>query len=137
MPLEDGRRGRDMRLGTDGLLRKVEVDDAVDELKILEAHASASGGALGSDKLVDAGAEVVQLEILLGGRVAVVDLLRPLLERHLDSERLVDRKGDVEKIQAVDAEVVDGVAFRLDRLARTVAGLGDDIGHGVKSRRHQ
>src|SRR5262245_66374338 len=110
MPLEDGRRGRDAGLGTDGRLRKVEIDDAVDELKVLEAHASASGGALGSDKLVDAGAEVVQLEILLGGRFAVVDLLRPLLERHLDSERLVDRKCGVTKIKAVDAEMVAAVA---------------------------
>ena len=99
-------------------------------------HTSASS-ALGSDKLVDAGAQVVQLEILLGRRLAVVDLLRPLLERHLDAERLVDRKRDVEEIQAVDAEIVDGVAFGLDRLAGNVAGLGDDIGHGVKSRRHQ
>ena len=93
--------------------------------------------ALGSDKFVDAGAQVVQLKILLGRRLAVVDLLRPLLERHFDPERLVDRKRDVEKVEAVDAEIVDGVAFRLDRVTRNVAGLGDDIGHGVKSRRHQ
>ena len=53
MPLEDGRSGRDPRFGTDGLLGKIEIDDAVDQLKILDAHASASS-ALGSDKLVDA-----------------------------------------------------------------------------------
>src|SRR6266508_473077 len=97
------------------------------------------GGAsrtLGSDKLVDAGAQVVQLKVLLGRRLAVVDLLGPLLERHLDCECLVDRKRDVEKVQAVDAEVVDGVSFRLDRLARNVAGLGNDIGHGLKGRGH-
>src|SRR5262249_4192669 len=95
-----------------------------------------ASGALGGDELVDAGAQIVQLEVLLGRRLAVVDFLRPLLERHLDSERLVDRKGDVEEVQAVDAEIVDRVAFRLDRLARNVAGLRDDIGHGIKSRRH-
>ena len=38
---------------------------------------------------------------------------------------------------ACNAEIVDGVAFGLDRLAGNVTGLGDDIGHGVKSRRHQ
>ena len=65
----------------------------------------------------------------IGQRIAVAT-------RHVD-EGLVDRKGDVQEVQAVDAEIVDGVAFRLDRLARNVAGLGDDIGHGVKSRRHQ
>jgi hypothetical protein len=118
------------------LLSKIEIDDAVDQLKVLEIHASALG-ALGSDKFVDAGAQVVQLKILLGRRLAVVDLLRPLLERHFDPERFVDRKRDVEKVEAVDAEIVDGVAFRLDRVTRNVAGLGDDIGHGVKSRRHQ
>ena len=54
----------------------------------------------------------------------VVHFLRPLLERHLDAERLVDRERDVEEVEAVDAEIVDGVAFRLDRLARNIAGLG-------------
>ena len=71
-------------------------------------------------------------EILLGRRLAVVDLLGPLLERQLDPERLVDGEGDIEEIQAVDPEIVDGVALRLDRVARDVAGLGDDIGHGVE-----
>jgi hypothetical protein len=37
---EDGRRGRDARLGTDGLVGKIETDDAVDQLKVLEAHTS-------------------------------------------------------------------------------------------------
>src|SRR6267143_6983389 len=129
--LEDGRCVRDARLGANGLLRKIELGNAVDELKVLETHAGASG-TLGSDELVDAGAQVVQLKILLSRRLAVVDLLRPLLERHLDAERLVDRKRNVEEIQAVDAEIVDGVAFGLDRLTGNVAGLGDDIGHGVK-----
>ncbi len=136
MALEDGRGVGHARLGTDRLVGEIEVDDAIDQLKVLDAHACASG-TLGSDKLVDAGAKVVQLEVLLGCGLAVVDLLRPLLERHLDSERLVDRERDIEEVQAVDAEIVDGVAFRLDRLARDIAGLGDDIGHGVKSRRHQ
>src|SRR5262249_42826456 len=114
---EDGGCARNARLGSDGLLGKIEIDDTVDELKVLEAHASASG-ALGSDKFVDAGAKVVQLKILFGSRFAVVDLLRPLLQGHFDSERLVDRECNVEEVEAVDAEVVDGVAFRLDRVTR-------------------
>src|SRR5215467_2067303 len=97
---------------------------------------SARSSALGSDKLVDAGAQVVELKILLGGRLALVDLLRPLLERHLDSECLVDCERNVEKIQAVDAKVINGVALRLDSVPRNIAGLGDDIGHGVERRRH-
>ncbi len=49
-------------------------------------------------------------------------------ERHLDPERLVDGEGDVEEVEAVDAQIVDGVALRLDRVARDVAGLGDNVG---------
>src|ERR1700757_5060284 len=52
---------------------------------------------LGGNQPVDAGAQVLEDEVLLGGRLAVVDLLRPLLERKLDAERLVDREGDVQE----------------------------------------
>src|ERR1700722_10656927 len=87
---------------------------------------------LGGDQTVDAGTQVLEDEVLLGGRLAVVDFLRPLLERELDSERLVDRECDIEEIEAVDAEIVDRVAFRLDLLARNVARLGDDIGDRIE-----
>src|SRR5262249_12216744 len=55
----------------------------------------------------------------------------------LDPERLVDGERDVEKIEAVDAEIIDRVAFRLDGFARNVAGFGDNIGHGVEGRGHR
>src|SRR5687768_17305402 len=58
---------------------------------------------LDSDQLVDAGAQVVELKVLLRGRPAVIDLLGPLLERQFDSKCLVDRERNIEKIQAVDA----------------------------------
>src|SRR4051812_42694106 len=82
--------------------------------------------ALGRNQFVDAGAQILQHEILLGGRLAVVDLLGPLFQRQLDAELLVDRKGDIEEIEAVDPEVIDGVAIRRDRVARDVAGFSDD-----------
>src|SRR5216684_4171078 len=44
--------------------------------------------ALGGNEVVDAGAKVLEDEILLGRRLAVVDLLRPLLQRQLDADRL-------------------------------------------------
>src|SRR5262249_30290315 len=69
-------------------------------------------GALGGDEVVDARAQVLENEILLGRRLAVVDFLGPLLERKLDAERLVDGEGDVQKVEAIDAEIVDGVTFR-------------------------
>ena len=83
---------------------------------------------LGGDQFVDARAQVFQHKILLRGRLAVVDLLGPLFQRQLDPERLVDGKGYVKKIEAVDAQIVDGVAIRRDRVARDVAGFGDDRG---------
>src|SRR5262249_45675725 len=132
--LKDRGCGRYARLGADRLIGDTERDYSVDQLKIFEPHASALG-ALGSDKLVDAGAKIIQLKVLIRRRFAVVDFLGPLLERHFDAERLVDRKRDIEKIQAVDAEVVDGVTLRLDRLARNVARLGDDASYRIEGRR--
>ena len=84
--------------------------------------------ALGRNQFVDAGAQVLQHEILLGGRLAVVDLLGPLFQRQLDAELLVDRERDVQEIEAVDAEIIDGMAIRRDRVARDVAGFSDDRG---------
>jgi hypothetical protein len=92
--------------------------------------------ALGRDQFVDPGAEVFQDEVLLSRRFAVVDFLGPLFQRQLDSERLVDRKGDVEEIETVDPEIVDRVAFRRDCVARYVAGFSDNRCHLIECRRH-
>src|SRR5690606_16605367 len=43
-------------------------------------------GRLGGDEIVDALAQVLEHEILLGRRLALVDFLGPLLERQLDAE---------------------------------------------------
>ena len=72
---------------------------------------------LGRDQLVDLGAQVLHEEVLFGRDLAVIDVLRPLFQRHLDAEFLVDGKDDVEEIEAVDAEIVDRVAFRCDGVA--------------------
>src|SRR4051794_28279191 len=90
------------------------------------------GRALGRDQFVDALAQVFQHEILFGGRLAVVHFLGPLLQRHLDAERLVDGEGNVEKVEAVYAEIVDGVALGSDGVTRDVAGLGDNVGDLVE-----
>src|SRR3954447_11937881 len=63
--------------------------------------------ALGGDQLVDSLAEVFQNEILFGRGLAVIDLLRPLLQRQLDAECLIDGKRDIQKVQAVDPQIVD------------------------------
>src|SRR5262249_787024 len=89
-------------------------------------------GPLRCDETVDAGAQVLQHEILFRGGLTFLDFLSPLLERKLDSECLVDGECDVEKVEAVDAEIVDRVTLRLDLLARDVARLGDDIGDRVE-----
>src|ERR1043166_8038530 len=86
------------------------------------------GRALGGNQFVDAFAEVFQNEILLGRRLAVVNFLGPLFQRHFDPECLVDGEGDVEEVQTVDSEIVDGVAFGGDGVTRNVAGFGDNVG---------
>src|SRR5437868_9863611 len=99
--------------------------------------ASRRRGTLRGDQVVDARAKVLQHEILLGRRLAVVDLLGPLLQRQLDAERLVDREGDVEEVERIDPEVVDRVALRRDLVALDVARLGNNVRHGVERRRHR
>src|SRR5690606_10262525 len=95
-----------------------------------------SSGLLGGDEVVDALAQVLEHEILLGRGLAFVDFLRPLLERQLDAESLVDREGDVEEGERIDAEIVDGVALGRDLLARNVAGLGNDSGDRLERSGH-
>src|SRR5579884_3933576 len=77
-------------------------------------HSAYALRPFGSDKLVDAGRKILQHKILVGRGFAVVDLLRPLLKRQLDAKSLVDGESDVEEVQAVDPEIVNGVAFRFD-----------------------
>src|SRR6516162_1288399 len=95
-----------------------------------------SSGPLGGNETVDAGAQVLQYEILLGRGFAVVDLLGPLLERQFDPKGLVDGERDVEKVQAVDPQILDGVTLWLDGIARDVTRLGDDVGDGIERRGH-
>src|SRR5688500_20093263 len=98
------------------MVRASRSMDTIRSISLKYSRFIPGGGSrpLGSDKLVDARAQVLEDEILLCGGAAFVDLLRPLLERHLDSEGLVDRERDVEEVEAVDAEVVDRVALWLD-----------------------
>src|ERR1700709_2156579 len=92
--------------------------------------------ALGGDQLVDALAEVFQDEVLFGRGLAVVDLLRPLLQRQLDAECLVDRKRDIQKVQAVDPQIVDRMAVGSYRVPGNVAGFSDNVGDLVECGRH-
>ncbi len=80
-----------------------------------------ASGAFGGDKLVDPFAQVLQYEVLIRGRLAVVDFLGPLFERQLDAECLVDGKRDIEEIEAVDLEIVDRMTFRLNVLTQNLA----------------
>ena len=92
--------------------------------------------ALGGPQFVDLGAKVLEDEIFLRRDFAFVDFLGPLLERNLDAEFLVDRKDDVEEVQAVDAEIVDRVAFRCNRLAVDFACLRDNVRNLVECSCH-
>src|SRR5262249_6184138 len=72
-----------------------------------------------------------------GRRGPVIDFLGPAFQRKLDGERLVDGECDVEKVEAVDPEIVDRVALRLDVLARDVTRFRNDAGHSVERRGHR
>src|SRR5258708_15658984 len=128
VPLEDRAGFGNLRLHFDGAGHQIELDDPIDELKVLGAHGLCR---LRRDQTVYAGAEIVEDEVLLGRSLAVIDLLGPLLERQLDPESLVDGEGNIEEIQAVDPEIVNGVALRLDLVAGNIARLGGDGGGRV------
>ena len=132
MAFENCAGGGDRRLGANFAVGDFEVDDAIDQLKVLKTHVTRALCPLGSDEFVDARAQVFEHEILVGSCLAVVDFLGPLLERELDPEGLVDRESDIQKVQAVDTEIVDGVAFRFDGVARNIAGFSDNIGDGFE-----
>src|SRR5262245_35792453 len=124
-------------LGADRAVGDVDGDDPVDQLKVLKTHVTSASGSLCGDEFVDAGAQVLEHEILVGRCFAVVYFLSPLLKWKLDPERLVDGEGDVQKIKAIDTKIIDRVTFRFNGVARNIAGFGDDIGYGVKRRRHR
>src|SRR5579863_4416483 len=96
-----------------------------------------ASGAFRRDQLIDFPAQIIEHEVLVGRRLTVIDLLRPLLKRKLDAVRLVDGKGNIEEIEAVDFKVVDRVAFRLDIITRNVASFRNDISDFIESGRHQ
>src|SRR5271154_3462597 len=96
-----------------------------------------ASGAFGSDQLVDSLAQVLQHEILIRRRFAVIDFLGPLFERKLYAERLVDGEGDVEEVETVDLKIVDGVAFRLDIFTRDIASFRNDFSHFIESSGHR
>src|SRR5580658_785073 len=96
-----------------------------------------ASGALGSDQLVDPLAQVLQHEILVGRRFAVIDFLSPLFERKFYAEGLIDGEGDIEKIQAIDLEIVDGVAFGLDVFTRDIASFRNDFSHFIERGGHR
>src|ERR1700674_1178514 len=135
MALEHRALHRNESGGLDQAADEIKLIDPVDELEVFETHGIYSG-AFGGDQPVNARAKVLEHEVLLGRRLALVHLLRPLLERQLDAEGLVDGKGDVEKVEAVDAEIVDGVAVGRDVLTRDVARFGNNIGDRVEGRGH-
>src|ERR1700682_6272925 len=94
-------------------------------------------GALRRHQLVDASTEVLQDEVVVHRRPSLVDLLGPAFEGDLDAELLVEGKDDVEKVETVDAEIVNGMGFRGDLLERDLARFGDDLGYYVERRGHE
>src|SRR5262245_57739455 len=93
--------------------------------------------SLAGNEGVDPRAEVLQHEIVVAGRLAVGHILRPLLDRQLDAEFLVDRENGIEKVEAVDAEIAKDVALWFDHLGRDIADFANDPGHSLERRWHR
>src|ERR1700684_2418098 len=96
-----------------------------------------ASGALGGNQLVDLLSEITQDEIMIRRCFVIVDFLGSLVERTPAAERLVDVKGDVEEVVTVDFEIVDGVTFRFDIVARDITSFRNNISNFVKRSRHQ
>ena len=77
------------------------------------------------------------LPTCLGSRVTVVDFLGPFLQRELDSESLVDRKSNIEEVQAVDPQIINGMALGRNRIAWDVAGFRNNGGDPIECGRHR
>ncbi len=154
MPFKDRAFHRHLALGANPALVGFDLDEAVQHLEIFKPHGRLPrvGRTIRRNRscvIRPSQAEFFaainssmrahrffQDEILIRGRLTVVDLLGPLLQRQLDPKSLVDRKGDIQKIEAVDFQIVDGMAFRRDRVAGNVARLGNDIGDFIESGGH-
>ena len=110
VPLEDRALLGHARGGLDVAASSTSnTSTRVDHVEIFKAHACWPSGALGRDEFVDPGAEILQHEIVVDRGAALIDLLGPRFERDLDAEFLVEGEDDVEEVEAVDAEIVDGV----------------------------
>jgi len=90
----------------------------------------------GGDQFVDFRAKIFHDEIFFGGRIAVIDLLGPAFQRDFDAEFLVDSKNNVEEVEAVDAQIVNGMALRRDIFYRDFTGIRDNLRDFVECIRH-
>src|SRR5437763_5757409 len=93
-------------------------------------------GRLCRPQILDARAEIAQDEIVVDRALALVDVLHPFFDRHLDAEALVDGERYIQEIQAVDAQIVDRVGVRLDRRSVDIASLRNDIRDGAEGFLH-
>jgi hypothetical protein len=60
-----------------------------------------------------------------------------LLKRQLDTERFIDGEGDVEEIEAINLEILGGMALGLDIFTRDVARFRNNFSDFIVRRGHQ
>lgn len=89
-------------------------------------------GLLGSDEFVDFRAEILQNEISFSIGFAFVYFLCPLFKWNLDAEFFINRENDIKEIKAINAQIVNCVAFRRDGSAVNFAGFSNNISYFVK-----
>src|SRR5947207_15152787 len=97
---------------------------------------SRGSGRLRRPQILNVRAEIAQDEIVVDRALALVDVLHPFFDRHLDAKALVDGESHIQEVQAVDAQIVDRVGGRLDRRSVDIASLRNDIRDGAKGFLH-
>src|SRR5215469_2419264 len=87
-------------------------------------------------QVVYVAAEFTHNEIAICGSRLHVHGMQPLVEWDPDPERIIDTEADIHQVETVDAQVVEQMAIRLNRLARNVTGHGNDSCDHVEGGKH-
>lgn len=82
-------------------------------------------------------AEFTHNEITLRPSRFQMRLMQPLAERHRDTEGLIHREPNVDKVEAINSKVIQEMAARRDGVARNATVPGNDVGDDVEGGRHR
>jgi hypothetical protein len=93
--------------------------------------------AIRRDQVVDVSAEFAHNEMALHQSRLQMHCVHPLAEWYRDTERIIDRKPDVEQIEAVNPEIIHEMAAGRDSAARNAAFPRNNVRNNVEGGRHR